>query len=129
MKKLKLVFLLFALVLVSNTIFAQVTPKVIAVISKAKWCPTCIKNENRVGQEVIPTIDATKITLVINDLSDKQTKVASAESLNGLGLKQGNFKSTGVITFIDAVSKKIISTISVAESSDKIKEAFANSLQ
>lgn len=129
MKKLKLILLLFTLFLVTNTIFAQVSPKIIAVISKAKWCSTCINNENRVGQEVIPSVDITKVTLIINDLSDKQTKSASAESLNKLGLKQANFKSTGVITFIDASSKKMLSSISVAESSETIKEAFANSLK
>ena len=129
MKKLKLIFLSFTLVLVTNTIFAQASPKIIAVVSKAQWCSTCIKNENRVGQQVISSVDTTKITLLINDLSDKQTENASAESFKKLGLKQGNFKSTGVITFIDASSKKILSSISVAESSEKIKEAFANSLK
>lgn len=129
MKKLKLILLSFTLVLVTNTIFAQASPKIIAVVSKAQWCSTCIKNENRVGQEVISSVDTTKITLLINDLSDKQTKNASAESFKKFGLKQANFKSTGVITFIDASSKKILSSISVAESSEKIKEAFANSLK
>ena len=129
MKNLKSIILLFALFTVSNTILAQATPSVIAVISKAKWCPACVKNESRIGQEVVPAIDTKQFTLVVNDLSDKETKAVSSASLKALGLKESDFKATGNISFVDSKTKKVISTISVAEPTAKIQEAFANSLR
>lgn len=128
MKNIKSVILLFVLFTVSNAVFAQTTPKVIAVVSKAKWCPICVKNEGRIVQEVLSALDVNQFNLVVNDLSDKETKTASSGKLKVLGLKVSDFKATGNISFVDSKSKKVISTISVAESSDKIKEAFAVSL-
>ncbi len=124
MKSIKKIVLV-AVVLFSTQLFSQTQPSVYAVVSKAKWCPTCIKNEARVGSEVMPKVDMTKVAVLMNDLSDKTTKEASAQILNENGLGKLKFKSTGVISFVDAKTKKVISTISVAKSSKEIIEAFS----
>jgi hypothetical protein len=122
MKTLKNTVLIIA-ILFSAQIFAQ--NSVYAVVSKAKWCPTCQKNEARIGEEVLSKVDASNVTILVNDLSDKETKAKSAEILKENGLENLKLKATGIITFIDASSKKVISSISVAKPSDAILEEFS----
>lgn len=125
MKTLKLVLLVFTMSLLTNKVVAQTEPTVIAVVTKAKWCPTCVKNEDRVASEVFSKIDDTKVTILVNDLSDKDTKVTASETLKKAGLENLKLKATGVITFVNAKTKKEISSISVSKSSEEIATAFA----
>lgn len=121
---MKTIKFLIVVLFCSLASFAQTEPKVIAVVSKANWCPACIKNEARVGTEVMSKVDMSKIAILINDLSDKKTKNISAKTMKSNGLEKVNLKTTGVITFIDAKTKKIISNISISKSSEEILEAF-----
>lgn len=123
MKIVKKVMVLFVFLLASQ-MFAQTDSKVIAVVSKANWCPTCVKNENRVASEVLSKIDSSKVIILINDLSEKKTKSASAIVLKDNGLDKINFKATGVISFIDVKTKKVIASISVSKPSEIILEEF-----
>ncbi|MFM9989094.1 hypothetical protein [Flavobacterium sp.] len=125
MKSIKKI-LLAAVILFSVQMFSQTQPSVYAVVSKAKWCPTCVKNDARVGSEVMSKIDMTKVTVLVNDLSDKETKIVSAETLKANGLENLKLKSTGVISFINVKTKKVISTISVSKSSEEILKAFSD---
>lgn len=124
MKTLKLVLLFFAMSLVTNKIIAQTEPTVIAVITKAKWCSTCVKNGDRVATEVLSKVDNSKVRILVNDLSDKTTKEVSKETLKSEGLENLKLKATGIITFVDATTKKEISSISVSKSSEEIVTAF-----
>jgi hypothetical protein len=126
MKKIQFIAALLFFFAIGNSAFAQTNPTVIAVVSKASWCPTCVKNEDRVMKEVLPNVDANKIQIVANDLSDKITKEVSAKQLTALGLNTKDYKSTGLITFVDAKTKKIITTVNVNESSEDILKAFEN---
>lgn len=123
MKKLHLVVIML---LFSITTFAQTTtPKVIAVINTATWCPTCQTNGQRVEKDVVASYaQNTEITFVVNNLSDKTTKEQSKETLE----KQGVYKAvkkqnaTGMIILVDAATKKIIKEISVKESTETLKK-------
>lgn len=125
MKTLKLVLLVFTMSLLTNKVMAQTEPAVIAVVTKAKWCPTCVKNENRVASEVLSKIDDTKVAILVNDLSDKETKATAKETLKKAGLENLKLKATGVITFVNAKTKKEILSISVSKPSEEIAAAFA----
>ncbi len=122
MKTLKNTVIIIA-ILFSAQIFAQ--NSVYAVVTKAKWCPACVKNEARVGTEVISKVDRSKVTILVNDLSDKETKTTSLASLKENGLDNLKLKATGVISFVDAKTKKVISSISVTKSSEEILEEFS----
>lgn len=124
MKTLKLLLVIFSLTLFSNTLSAQTEPEVIAVITKASWCPTCVKNGPRVESEVLPKVDASKISILVNDLSDDTTKKASLLILKEIGLEEVSLKSTGIISFIDLKSKKVLSTIKVGKSTEEILKEF-----
>lgn len=121
MKKIQLALLLFFSAFAS---YAQVESKVIAVVTKANWCPACVKNEVRIGSEVMSKINLNDVLVVMNDLTDDTTKRTAEENLKNNGLENLKLKTTGVISFIDPKTKKVISSISVAEPSDKIVAVF-----
>jgi hypothetical protein len=125
MKHLKS-FLIIVLFLFSLGGFAQTNTKVIAVVTKADWCPTCKVHGSRVVSEVLPLYNAPQVKIIVNDLTDKQTKATSKAALVSEGIEKATSKSntTGEISFINATTKKIISKISVAKSNEEIKKAF-----
>lgn len=102
------------------------SPKVLAVINKANWCPTCQANDARMMSEVLPACKNLKVKFLPNDLTNAQTIAKSGEDLkknNILSLVQ-TVKSTGVILLIDAKTKKLIKEISVARPSEEIIKAI-----
>lgn len=125
MKHLKS-FLIIVLFLFSLGGFAQTNTKIIAVVTKADWCPTCKVHGSRVVSEVLSLYNAPQVKIIVNDLTDKQTKATSKAVLMSEGIEKATSKSntTGEITFINATTKKIISKISVAKSNEEIKNAF-----
>ncbi|MEO8236011.1 MAG: hypothetical protein ABI549_11400 [Flavobacterium sp.] len=125
MKNLKL-NLVILFTLLSISLFAQTETKVIAVVTKADWCPTCVKNGGRVSKEILPLYQEPTIKIVVNDLTNDATKASSKSALEPFGIEKVIAKSntTGEITLINSKTKKIISKISVAKSNDQIKKAF-----
>lgn len=125
MKKIKSLLVLF-LLLLSVGSFAQTQTKVFAVITKADWCPTCKLHGSRVVTEILPQYKVPEIKIIINDLTDAQTKANSKINLKQEGLEKviSEKNTTGEITFINAITKKVISKISVAKSNNDIKKAF-----
>lgn len=120
--------MLVMVVLFASHAFAQHKTQVYAVITKASWCPTCVKNEPRIMSEVLPKVDANRVTILVNDLSNKGTKSTSTEKLKESGLSQLKLKTTGIITLVDPSTQKVISSISVSESSQQILTAFQKAL-
>ncbi len=103
--------------------------KVIALVNSAKWCGVCKANGPRVTKDVLPSYMMNKDWLIVmNDLSDNDTKASSKENLEKAGIyefaKENN--ATGMIYFIDPVTKKLIDKISLTKSDDDIKKAFDN---
>jgi hypothetical protein len=123
MKNLKLVIAVF---LVSLGAFAQTESKVYAVVTKAAWCPVCKEHGTRVITEVLPLYKEPKVTILVYDATDNETKKASSITLESIGIDKEITKRnvTGEIAFINAKTKKIISRISVAKSNEQIKKAF-----
>lgn len=125
MKALKFAFLAL-FVLMSSGIYAQSSSKVIAVVNQADWCGTCQKNGERVMTEVLADYKEPQVSIAANDLTNDATKAASKASLEKLGVYEvvANENKTGQIILIDHETKKVISKISVAKSTKKLKEAF-----
>jgi hypothetical protein len=117
------VFLFFAAIFMSGfSATAQSSPKVIAVINRADWCPVCKANGPRVMQEVMPACKDMKVKFVMNDLTDKKTMVQSKAALQKDDVYKAveGQRSTGLIILVDNKTKKVVQTISVAEPTDKI---------
>jgi hypothetical protein len=127
--------LFFSMVLVlavsANAIAQNTNPKIIAVVNKASWCHVCKANGPRVEKDLMPMLMKNNdVLVVVNDLSDDKTKEASKAMIKKTGISNFTKKKTGtgMIYFLDAKSKKLISTISLAKSNDEIKMAFMNAL-
>lgn len=112
--------------LISVTAFAGTESKVIAVVNKAEWCPVCQKNGMRAMETFKENNSDMAIQFVGNDLTNDETKANSNGELKKLGLDKAmlDYKSTGVVYFFDANSKKFINQISVAKSNEELAEAM-----
>ena len=130
MKAVKVLMAAFFLLAGAN-LYAQSSSKVIAVVNKADWCGTCEKNGERVMMNVFSKYKEPQVTLVNNDLTDDKTKAASKEALEKLGVYAlvAGEKKTGLVTFIDTKTKKVVGTISLAKSNEEIKEAFDKAIK
>jgi hypothetical protein len=67
-----------------------------------------------------------ELQIIVNDMSDDASIAASSEVCEKAGIlevAQTN-KGTGMIYFINANTKEVISSISVTKPSDEIAEAF-----
>jgi hypothetical protein len=126
--------LIVSLILLSIASFANAqneNVKVIALISSADWCGVCNANGPRLEKEVLPSFMMNKdFLIVMNDQSDEETKALSKANLEKQGIYEvaKENKSTGMIYFINPVSKKLISSISVSKSTEDIKKAFDNAI-
>lgn len=100
--------------------------KVIAVINKADWCPTCEKNDERAMAAFMENNKDGAFHFVANDVTNDETKKKSAEELKKLGLdkKMAEYKGTGVAYFFDSDTKTLVHKISVSKSDEKLAEAM-----
>lgn len=70
------------------------------------------------------------VQIVMNDLSDAKTKEASMPMLKKAKMSQfaKTHTETGMLFFVDARTKKLISKVSLAKSDENIKKVFMNAL-
>lgn len=138
MKNLILAFV--ALISFGNATFAQTkdqktkieTGKIIVMVNTASWCPACKANGQRVEKDVISQyMNNSKCQILVNDLSNDQTKSASKKSCDKAGIAGVASKNnaTGVIYFINSTTKKVISQVSVTKTDKEIRQAFDDAIQ
>ena len=159
MTKFKLVSALFLMAMsfmsygqeTSGTQAAAVESKVIAVVNRANWCGVCKANGERLGNNIMPY--ATKgLTIVMNDLTNESTIAKSKADLKksslyktiyktnrkgvgrmmqACGLIHGKNKTmaSGIITFIDAKTLKVLSETSIAITDAEMKIIIDNLLK
>jgi len=130
MKNLKTIFTIIAL-MIGFGAFAQSEAKVICMVTKANWCPACKANGERMGKEVFSSYKDGNVQVVANDLTDDNTKKACKKDLEVAGISKiaEAATSTGIITIINAKTKEVITTISVAKSTEKIKAAINEAIK
>lgn len=130
MKNLK-TFITFLALFIGISAFAQNKTKVIALVTKANWCATCKANGERMEKEVFSAYKTGELKVVANDLTDDTSKKTCKKAIQEAGVTKiaEDSNSTGIITLIDAKTKKIITTISVAKTTEEIKSAIDASLK
>ncbi len=138
----KLIVAIIALVTFGNVALAQSmngkqspskseTAKVIAMVNTASWCPACKANGQRVEKDIISQyMNNDKVVILVNDLSNKESKASSKEKCMQAGVSSiaSKNKATGVIYFINSETKEVISKISVTETNEDIKQAFEKAI-
>jgi len=131
MKLLLAAFLTFATL--GNVLNAQensqtiLNESIIVMVNTASWCPACKANGQRIEEDVVSSYMGNEtFSIVVNDLSNKETKKTSQANLEKLGIEKlaKKNKTTGMIYFIDAQTKEIVKEISVTKSTEEIKQAF-----
>ncbi len=101
--------------------------KVIVMVNTAKWCPVCMVNGKRVEENVISQLlKNDKCEVIVNDLTDDQTKAKSNEKCEKSGISDIalNNKGTGMIYFINSATKEVISKVSVSQTDSEILKEF-----
>lgn len=105
--------------------------KVIALMNKASWCPVCQDHGMHFMQKIAPMVMKNpEVKMIVNDLSNDQTRASSMEMLKEAGITQfaEENDATGRIYFIDARTKKLLSTVSIAQSDREIMKAYKEAL-
>ena len=106
-------------------------PKVIALLTKASWCPVCQANGPRFMKDVMPMVMKNKeVKMVMNDVSDKKTIAMSKDMLDKAGVYDFAEKNpgTGMLYFLDGKTKELISKVSLAQTNEEIKKAYMEAL-
>jgi hypothetical protein len=159
MKNLKLITALFLMAMsfvsygqeTSSTQSTTDEIKVIAVVNKANWCAVCKANGERFGNNIMPY--ATKgLTIVMNDLTNETTIAKSKADLKKSSLYKQIYKTnrkgvgrmmqvcgivhgkektmaSGIVTFIDAKTLKVLSESSIAITDAEMKTIIENLLK
>jgi len=128
--------LIVALALVmgfSSSASAQnANPKVIALLTKASWCPVCQANGPRFEKDIMPMVMENKdVKMVMNDVSDDNSKAMSKGMLEKAGIYKFAEKNpgTGMLYFLDAKTKRLLSKVSLASTNEEIKEAYQTAMK
>ena len=135
----------------SGTQSKAVETKIIAVVNRANWCGVCKANGERFGTNIMPY--ASKgLAIVMNDMTDETTIEKSKSDLKKsdlykqiyktnrkgvgrmmqvCGIVHGKDKSmaSGIVTFIDAKTLKVLSETSIAITDSEMKTIIDNLLK
>jgi hypothetical protein len=106
--------------------------KVIALMNKASWCPVCQDHAMHFMKDIAPMVMKNpEVKMVVNDLSNDQTRASSMSMLKEAGIAQfaEENDATGRIYFLDAKTKKLLSTVSIAQSDMDIMKAYKEALR
>lgn len=129
---MKKIFLLLTLSLIAfSAAFSQSNKKIVVMVTRANWCPTCRANEGKINNELIPAfLNSKDVMVVINDVTNKRSKSKSKPVLQTAGVYDISLKeqATGLITIINPSSGKIVSRIYVSYSLDAMKKTIADAL-
>jgi hypothetical protein len=130
---------------------STVEAKLIAVVNRANWCGVCKANGERFGNNIMPY--ATKgLRIIMNDLTDETTIANSKADLKKTalykqiyktnrkgvgrmmqvcGILHGKDKSmaSGIVTFIDANTLKVLSETSISITDAEMKTIIENLLK
>ncbi len=121
--------LFFIFLLIGSTIvYSQTNKKLIVLVTRANWCPTCRANDGKIKNELIPLyISSENVSVVINDVTNKRSKARSRSELMSAGVYEISLKeySTGAIALIDPRSGLILNRLSVSNSFETMKKVIS----
>lgn len=121
-------YLLLILLLCSQAdAFSQSKSKLVVLITRANWCPTCRANDSKIKNELVPYYaDSKEVIIVFNDVTNGRTKsrarpLLEAENVYDIARKE---KVTGSIAIIKPSEGKIVARAYVINSIETIKNAI-----
>jgi hypothetical protein len=111
---------------------SQSNKKLVVMITRANWCPTCRANEWKLNKELIPAYSNSKtVDIVLNDVTNRRSKTKSKPELQAAGVYGIAQKelATGTILLINPVDGKILNRIYVAYPLADIEQAIDDALR
>jgi len=129
MKKI-LLFITLSL-LTFSAAFSQTNKKLVVMITRANWCPTCRANEGKIRNELLPAYSNSKeVVVVINDVTNRRTKAKSKPILQAAGVYDISLKeqATGLVTIINPLTGRILKQLYVSYSLPEMEKAIADAL-
>lgn len=124
-KNLGLTILMVTVLSVFSVNAQNAHPKVIALLTKASWCPVCKANGPRFKKDIMPMVMKNKaIKMIALDMSDKNTIASSKKMLKSAGIPLSfmqTHKATGLVYFFNAKTKKLINEVSIANPNMQIE--------
>lgn len=127
----KVLLLLTLSLLTIPSVFSQTNKKLVVMVTRANWCPTCRANEGKIKNELLPAYTNSKdVTVVINDVTNKRTKAKSKPVLQAAGVYDISLKeqSTGLISIINPLTGSILKRLYVSFSLTEMEKAIADAL-
>jgi thiol-disulfide isomerase/thioredoxin len=109
----------------------QQSPKVIAAVFHADWCPGCKK----MGPDVMKTMASYKnnraVKFVMFNLTDDKTKTASQKlaKRNGIAHVWKSHQKTGMVLLIDGKTRRVVGKIDSADSMSDMKRKIEDARQ
>jgi hypothetical protein len=64
------------------------------------------------------------MTVLTNDITNKETKAASAEILKANGLEFVKLRSSGILFFVNARTKKIVESIPISKTTEELTKTL-----
>lgn len=123
--KMMMVTILLAIMGATNA-QSEESSGIITVFNHADWCHVCRKHEARALDVLKKASMNIKMELVVNDITNEDTKEVSKVELKKLGIEAviSKKKHSGMIYFVNPVSKKIVGQISASKSNEAIEKAL-----
>ncbi len=129
---MKRIFLFLTLSLLTiPVVFSQTNKKLVVIITRANWCPTCRANEGKIKNELLPAYSNSKeVAVVINDVTNRRTKAKSKPVLQAAGVYDISLKeqATGLVTIINPATGSILKRLYVSSSLPEMEKAIADAL-
>ncbi|MBS1666967.1 MAG: hypothetical protein JST58_06290 [Bacteroidetes bacterium] len=129
---MKKTFLFLALCLISATsLFSQSDKKLVVMITRANWCPTCKANESKIKTGLIPAYSASKdIEVVLNDVTNRRSKARSKPLLEAAHVYPIAEKelATGTVLLINPATGAILRKMYVSDSLEELKKGIDEAL-
>jgi len=129
---MKKTFLFLALCLISVTsLFSQSEKKMVVMITRANWCPTCRANEDKIKSGLIPAYNASKdIEVLVNDVTNRKAKARCKPMLEAANVYQIAVKelATGTVLLINPTTGAILRKMYVSDSLEDLKKGISEEL-
>ena len=120
---MKTIKFLFATVIMLLSLSASAqTSKVVAIVNKADWCSICKAYAGRTVEAFTANNSDSYFQFIVNDITNEDTKKTSQPAVKKVGLEKTveNSLASGVLSFYDAKSKKLLAQVTVANSPEEI---------
>ena len=121
----KSILILFA-VLSTALIFSAFKPandaKVIAIVNKADWCSICKAYAGRTVTTFTENNTDNYFQLIVNDITNEETKKASKPTVVKVGLEKtlDGSVAAGVMSFYDVKTKRLLAQVTVANTTEEV---------